>query len=153
MNRRACRLASGLVWLVAMSATASAQTIAAGREPAKVEVVGNDYTFVQFPITVAAGKTLFSFENRGRVRHEMSVTLLKPGVTMEEVMQAGLPRAQKLFDRIVGILIARPGESSGGELFVDLQRGRRYVVVCTLKDTPEARPHVELGMIASFEVP
>jgi hypothetical protein len=120
-----------------------------------ITVVGNDYAFVQVPTTIAAGKTLFSFENRGRVRHELSVALLQPGVTLQEVMQAppGQTVSRKFVESIIGILIARPGESSGGELFVDLKHGRRYIVVCTLKDTPDARRHAELGMVTTFDVP
>ena len=37
--------------------------------------------FVQLPSTLAAGPTLFSFDNRGTKRHELSIMLLKPGLT------------------------------------------------------------------------
>ncbi len=133
-----------LCWVVSVGAAA---------QMAHIAFVGDDYAFSRSAETVAAGPTLLSFENRGRVRHEMSVALLRRGVTMEQVTQAGFPAAQRLIERIIGILIARPGDSSGGQLFVDLQPGRTYVVVCTLKDAPDARPHVELGMITSFDVP
>lgn len=125
------------------------------RAPAQVTVVGNDYAFVQIPATIAAGNTLFSFENHGHVRHELSVALLQPGVTLQQVMQAppGQTASRKFVESIVGILIARPGESSGGELFVDLKHGRRYIVVCTLRDTPDAQRHAELGMVTTFDVP
>jgi len=122
------------------------------REPAQVTIVGNDYAFVAVPDTVAAGKTLLSFENRGKVRHEMSVTLFKPGATVEQALQLGFPAAQRLMDRIIGILVVKPGDTSGGQLYVELQPGRRYMLVCTLKDQPDAQPHVQLGMIASFVV-
>jgi hypothetical protein len=125
------------------------------RLPAQITIAGNDYAFLQVPTTIAAGNTLFSFENRGRVRHELSVALLQPGVTLQQVMQAppGQTSSRKFVESIVGILIARPGESSGGELFVDLKHGRRYIVVCTLKDTPDAQRHADLGMVTSFDVP
>jgi hypothetical protein len=121
----------------------------------KVAVVGNDYAFVAMPTTLPAGKTLFSFENRGTVRHEMSMALLKPGVTVEQVLERGPGAASgRLFaERLVGMLIARPGEASDGQLLVDLQPGRRYLVICTLKDTPEAKQHAQMGMVTSFEVP
>jgi hypothetical protein len=35
-----------------------------------------------------------------------------------------------------GVIVARPGEDSGGELLVDLQPGRRYLVICTLPTRP-----------------
>lgn len=122
---------------------------------AEVSIVGSDYAFVKPPTSIGAGKTLFSFENRGRVRHELSIALLQPGVTVQDVMQApaGQTASRRFAESIIGILIARPGESSGGRLFVDLQRGRRYIMVCTLKDTPDAQRHADLGMVSSFDVP
>jgi hypothetical protein len=124
-------------------------------EPAHVAVVGTDYAFVQLPATLAAGPTLFSFENRGTKRHELSMVLLQVGIRADSVfalrpIPAG---ARAVVDSIVGLLIARPGERSGGQLYVNLIAGRSYAVVCTLKDTPDAQPHTELGMVGSFRVP
>ena len=34
-----------------------------------------------------------------------------------------------------------------------LQAGRRYIVICNLKDAPESQPHSALGMVTSFDVP
>ena len=150
---RALFLGCAMTLALVPSVRSPAQSTAAAHEPAEIAVVGNDYAFIHFPATIAAGKTLFSFENRGRVRHEMSVVLLTPGVTLEQVAQAGEKfNNRRMVDSIVGLLIARPGESSGGKLFVNLQPGRRYLVYCTLKDTPDAPRHTELGMITSFEV-
>jgi hypothetical protein len=142
---------------VAIASLASALLArpSAAQAAASVAIVGNDYAFVEFPKTIAAGSTALSFENRGKVRHEMSVVLLRPGVTMQDVLQRGPGAASSkaMAEKIIGILIARPGESAGGKLLVDLESGRRYLVVCTLKDMPDAKPHVELGMVASFDVP
>lgn len=124
-------------------------------EPAHVEVVGTDYAFLQLPSTLRAGATLFSFENRGTKRHEMSIALLKPGVAAESLLVAGEPAAvgsRAVSDSIVGLLIARPGERSGGQLLAHLIAGRTYIVICTLKDMPDARQHAALGMIGSFRV-
>src|SRR5512132_1294575 len=75
------------------------------RASVQVTVVGNDYAFVQIPATIAAGNTLFSFENHGHVRHELSVALLQPGVTLQQVMQAppGQTASRKFAESIVGI--------------------------------------------------
>ena len=125
------------------------------REPAHVAIVGTDYAFVQLPATLAAGPTLFSFENRGTKRHEMSIALLRPGITSEAVV-GGAERmsvaSRAVADSLVGLLVARPGERSGGQLFANLLAGRMYVVICTLKDTPGSRPHAELGMVGTFQV-
>lgn len=123
-------------------------------EPAHVAIVGVDYAFVQLPETLAAGPTLFSFENRGTKRHEMSITLLKPGVTPESVLVVarGTISSRAVSDSIVGLLLARPAERSGGQLYANLISGRTYIVICTLKDTPDARQHMDLGMIGSIRV-
>jgi hypothetical protein len=145
---------------VLMAATAhravAQPTIARGAvEPARVAIVGADYSFVQPPSTLTAGPTLFSFENRGLKRHEMSVVLLRPDVTVDELLRAGEQlsvSSRAVSDSIVGLLLARPGERSGGQLYVNLIAGRTYVMICTLKDTPDARRHMDLGMITSFRV-
>jgi hypothetical protein len=124
-------------------------------EPAHVAIVGADYAFVQPPSTLPGGPTLFSFENRGLKRHEMSVVLLRQDVTVDELLRGGEQlsvSSRAVSDSIVGLLLARPGERSGGQLYANLIVGRTYVVICTLKDTPDARRHVDLGMIASFKV-
>ncbi len=140
---------------IASSLTVVLARSLAAQAPARVAIIGNDYAFIDFPATIAAGPTQFSFENRGKVRHEMSVVLLRPGVTVQDVLQRGPAAASSkaMTEKIIGILIARPGESAGGRLAVELEAGRRYLVVCTLKDAPDAKPHVELGMVASFDVP
>jgi hypothetical protein len=123
-------------------------------EPAHVAVAGTDYAFVQLPATLAAGPTLFSFENRGTKRHELSMVLLRAGVAADTIL-ASRPNAlsgRMVSDSLVGLLIARPGERSGGQLYVNLIAGRTYAVVCTLKDTPDSPPHTELGMMGSFRV-
>src|SRR5207245_1732801 len=110
--------------------------------------------FIDVPAKLAPGPTLFSFENRGKVRHEMSIVRLRPGVTAQQVLQQGPGAASGriMTDQLVGILVARVGESSGGELLVDLQPGRRYLVICNLKDPPDTRQHSEMGMITSIDV-
>ena len=148
------RLLLGLACL-AVAFSAEAQASVSSAPPARVAVIGGDYAFVQFPTTIPAGATLFSFENRGRVKHEMSVMLLQPGVTLDQLRDKppGAPSSRAVSQSLAGILIARGGESAGGQLLVNLQSGRRYLVVCTLKDAPDARPHIELGMVTTFDVP
>jgi hypothetical protein len=140
--------------LVAFGIAAGALSAQAPKSPPHIAVVGNDYTFVQFPQTIAAGPTFFGFENRGKVRHELSIILLQPGVTAQQVLESGRAATAKVFmQRSIGLLIARPGETSGGELYIDLKAGQRYLVFCSLKDSADAKPHAAMGMITSFDVP
>jgi hypothetical protein len=128
---------------------------AAGTQvPKEVAVIGNDYAFTGFPATVAAGPTLFSFENRGEVRHEMSIILLKPGLTLKDAMDAGAAATgPRIAESLIGLLVARKHESAGGKLFVELKSGQRYVVLCNLRNTPDADPHSKMGMVTGFDVP
>jgi hypothetical protein len=124
-------------------------------EPAHVSVIGTDYAFMQLPATLSAGPTLFAFENHGARRHEMSIALLKPGITVESLVTGGertSVASRAISDSIVGLLLARPGERSGGQLYANLVAGRTYVVICTLRDTPDAHQHADLGMVGSFRV-
>jgi len=121
--------------------------------PQAVLVVGTDYAF-QLPEHIRAGETLFTFENRGTVRHEMSIVLLKESSQSDSVLAgivAGAPR-RNFVEGQGALIIGRPGEPPGPRLWMDLQAGRTYLVLCTLKDTPDAKPHVMLGMVASFRV-
>jgi hypothetical protein len=125
------------------------------RTPAQVTIVGSDYAFLRAPTTLPAGETLFAFENRGKVRHEFSLGLLKPGVTVQDVLNVvtQVGRRRNLIESPIGLLIANPSDTSGGRLLVRLIPGRSYVVICTLKDKPDAQPHAALGMIGGFTVP
>jgi hypothetical protein len=121
--------------------------------PAHVSVVGTDYAFSQLPATLPAGPTVFSFENRGKVRHEMSMVLLKPGITLKQILdRPGTATGRRVAESLTGLLIARPGEAGGGRLLVDLRPGQRYLVFCSLKDMPDSEPHLMLGMVTIFEV-
>jgi hypothetical protein len=119
--------------------------------PQTVLVTGTDYAF-EVPAHIRAGETLFSFENRGTVRHELSIVLVKEGFDTDSVMAgivAGSPR-RNFVDGQAALIVARPGEPTGPRIWMNLAPGRTYVIICTLKDTPEAKPHVMLGMVASF---
>jgi hypothetical protein len=131
------------------------QGAAQSTRPAQVAVVGNDYAFIGFPATIAAGTTAFSFENRGEVRHEMTIILLKPGLTVKDVMAmpAGAITSPRAAESLIGLLIARKNEKAGGQLLVELKSGQRYLVICNLKDMPDGQPHSTLGMVTSFDVP
>lgn len=120
----------------------------------QIDVVANDYSFQPLPEKIAAGPTVFAFDNQGKVQHEMSIARLKPGVALVEVLKAfkeGAPR-RDFFARSVGILVAGPGKSPDGRLLVDLVPGATYFVFCNLKDNPDAPGHIMLGMYTAFHV-
>lgn len=143
------------VWLAFFPAGVQAQASRSVDSLPRFIVIGNDYAFMQVPAGMRAGPTRLAFENRGKVRHEFSVVRLKAGVTVQDVLDhgPGAASSRALVDQLVGLLIARPGEAAGADLLVDLQPGRRYLIICTLRDSPDAQQHAMLGMVASFDVP
>src|SRR4051812_9578562 len=103
-----CRRALIAAALARFPLTAGAQqALAAADTLPRIRVTGNDYAFIHLPSTIRAGRTLFSFTNTGKVKHEMSVVLMKPGVTAQEVFQMGPAAASSraVADQFVGILL------------------------------------------------
>lgn len=142
---------SAVICSIAGCAPAFGQTIEI--KATNVAVVTNDYSFSGLPKVIGAGPVMFSMENAGKVRHEMSIILLKADADIEAVREGTVsPASRAVAERLIGLLIARPGEQAGGKLYVELKAGERYLVVCTLKDAPTGPPHSRLGMITSFEV-
>lgn len=137
-------LAIGAMWLAGCTGESS---------PNEVHVVGLDYAFT-VPDRLPPGPTAIAFENRGEVDHEMILVRLKEGVTLDEVMEAvgGGGDPQDYLEGGAGILIADPGQTAESRLFVDLEAGRTYALVCNFQDTPDAPPHTALGMRAAFAV-
>lgn len=126
---------------------------APSESPNAVTVGGLDYAF-QAPDTLPAGPTVFRFENRGEVRHEMILVRLKEGVTIQQLMdgvQSGSDPSEFL-EGGPGILLAQPGQTTEARLLVDLLPGRTYALVCNLRDSPDTQPHTVLGMRDSFYV-
>ena len=119
--------------------------------PRHVEIVGLDYAF-QMPAALNAGPTTFQFVNRGKVRHELNISLLKPGATVEQFMkavQADQPTAA-FRDAPVGVLFAAPGKRATARLSTELLPGRTYVVICINRDDPKAKRHLAMGMYSAF---
>lgn len=114
----------------------------------EVTVLGHDYAF-QLPDSLPAGPTAFAFENVGEVPHEMILVGLQEGATLDEVMarQRAGGDWRALLEPGAAILIADPGERSNARVLADLEAGRTYALVCNFRDTDDAPPHTELGMI------
>jgi hypothetical protein len=132
---------------IACACTSQAPPVARVQQ---INVAGLDYAF-QLPDSLGPGPTSFRFSNTGKVPHEMILALLKPGVTLSQLMahaQAG-GNPQELTDGMAGILVTGPGTETIGALHLDLLPGRTYVWACFFQDSPDAKPHSELGMVAS----
>jgi hypothetical protein len=147
---------SQVVGLLVLSLAAGTTHRLHGQTPAPapqvIEVIANDYAFSPLPVRIGAGPTIFSFSNHGTVQHEMSIGRLKSGAAVEDLVKVSKEggKLRDLIARSVGILIAGAGKSPDGRLMVDLIPGETYIVLCNLKDTPEAPPHMTLGMYTSF---
>lgn len=118
--------------------------------PQDITVTGSDYAF-QLPDSLQAGTTVLHFNNVGKVDHEMGMALLKPGVTLAQVLETikSGNSPDSLLDGIVGILIAKPGVTTLGGLSVELLPGRTYAMFCNFQDGPDKPPHSSLGMVTS----
>ncbi|HEY8164368.1 MAG TPA: hypothetical protein VIF83_02340 [Gemmatimonadaceae bacterium] len=119
----------------------------------EVEIVGLDYAFIM-PRQLPAGRTTFRLRNAGRVPHEFNIVMLKPGVTIDQFIQAGKenkPR-QPMIEGAVGVLFARPGKTSSSGLTTDLVAGRDYAVQCIFRDSAKAPQHIAMGMYGIIRV-
>ena len=127
----------------------------AATAPTQVRIVGNDYAFTQVPSSLPAGEAVFAFENRGKVRHELSIALLKRERGAADILDAFKQgnRRRELYETSIGVLLAFPGDTAGGRLLATLLPGRTYALICSLRDTPDAQQHVLMGMYAVFTVP
>ncbi len=118
-----------------------------------VEVVARDYTF-EVPKELPPGPAAFHFSNRGNVRHEFNLALLKEGVTLDQylkVLWEGKP-VSALLEGPVGVLFAGKGKESAADLVTNLKAGRDYVIICIFKDKPDAKRHHQLGMFSLIHI-
>ncbi|MEP6509704.1 MAG: hypothetical protein ABJC63_15865 [Gemmatimonadales bacterium] len=115
--------------------------------PNDVEIVASDYAFTA-PPSVNGGRATFRFVNHGKVRHELNITRLKRGVSIDEFLDSVRQdkSVQKLSEGPVGVLFAQPGHRSPSGLSIDLTPGERYAVICIFRDKKDAKRHYDLGM-------
>jgi len=118
----------------------------AAQAPRTVIVRAMNYAF-QAPDTVPAGLTMFGLDNQGTVRHELVIVRLKEGRTLADVIAAKTPEErQPLYDAVVGVLVAQPGQRALGSLVTELSKGGNYVLLCYLRDAPDRPTHLLQGM-------
>lgn len=122
-------------------------------KPSVVEVIATDYAF-RVPTTMIAGNTTFRFRNDGKQRHEFNIFLLKPGATVEQVVDAGKSgKPQSPFiEGSVGVLFADPGSNSPSGLATNLIAGRSYGILCIFKDSADKPAHYAMGMYSTIHI-
>lgn len=122
-------------------------------QPPGEAIVATDYAF-SYPRTVAPRHYSFTFQNNGAVRHEVNMTLLKSGATLQQVLaiEKSGGNTDSLFEAGVDVLLAQPGKASLGRLDVDMLPGREYVIVCFFANDEKSPPHYKLGMYGSIKV-
>jgi hypothetical protein len=116
-----------------------------------IRVVALDYAY-QAPTTLPAGLTAFALDNQGKVRHEVAIVRLQPGVTVDSMVHAAAGPARRALIDFIGILVAEPSETPLGRILVDLTPGRTYVLFCNFQDAPDKPRHMTMGMFASIQV-
>jgi len=137
--------------LLVLAAAACAPTPGDGF--ADVVVRGADYSFLA-PDTVDAGLTAFSFVNTGKVRHEVKLIALRPGVDARTAIPLAMIDSgwAHLRHPTSGILTAASGDTTPGRLLARLVPGETYLLVCHFADSDSAPLHSELGMIRRLVV-
>lgn len=129
-------------------AAADAPSAAAPETDVSIELA--DFAFVP-PSDVTAGAHVFSVTNGGEQPHEAVLMKLDEGATAAEVAAAFAPGASGPPPAmpVGGVAPIAPGAS---QFFpADLGPGR-YALLCFLPDPASGKPHVELGMMAEFDV-
>src|SRR5262245_58593532 len=118
---------------------------------ANVTVVGVDYAY-QVPPTLRAGLTAFSFENHGKVRHELIVARLLEGASLDSLVHSEPGPARLGLVEIIGVLVGDAGSRPLGRLLVDLVPGQTYVLYCNFQDAVGKPRHLAIGMVATVHV-
>jgi len=120
-------------------------------EVPQVFIGGLDYTF-DVPDPIPSGLVELIFQNRGQVRHEVVLVELVPGTTITQLVGADSPQAREaITQRVGGVLIAEAGEEAWARLQVELTPGGTYGLICNFRDSPDALPHIALGMVRTFQ--
>jgi hypothetical protein len=126
-------------------------TVTGGTPPAQAlaadTIVATDYAF-SYPRKMAPGRHTFVMRNEGKQRHQLSIELLKKGVTVDSIMKVGKAGGDvyALMDGAYGLLHARAGQQNIGGLIFDMLPDREYLIACFFKDGPNSPEHVDLGM-------
>lgn len=101
-----------------------------------------------------SGLTSFHFRNNGKHSHEFNIFLLKPGVTIDQIVaaaKAGKPQTP-MIEGAVGVLFAEPGSMAPAGLATNLLPGRDYGILCIFRDSANSPRHYAMGMYSVIHV-
>ena len=145
-------LRTSLLWPSLSLMLGSTPAVGSAQTARPLSVTAHDYAFTA-PDTMKAGPTVFSLQNSGTVRHELVIFWLKEGRTLADYIKAETVEERRALQAgVVGLIVAAPGESAPGRMLADLPKGHDYILICTLRDSPEKPPHARLGMVARLHV-
>jgi hypothetical protein len=119
-----------------------------------IDITAVNYAF-QAPSTASPGPTRLRLINAGTVPHEVQVFVFKPGITADSgrALLNTMDRVpDSLADSSGAVLIAAPHTTAPEEVYVDLQPGRAYALLCQFRDGPKAPRHDRLGMFRVLQV-
>ncbi|MBC7897806.1 MAG: hypothetical protein H7066_20470 [Cytophagaceae bacterium] len=118
-----------------------------------LEVIGMEYAF-QVPDSVDAGRTVVRLRNDGKVLHEMIVMKLQRGSTVKDLIdaQAAALTVRPFIEGGNAVLFAPPAKTGDGELVVNFEPGRDYVLWCNFTDGEGKPQHATLGMFKRIHV-
>ncbi len=123
------------------------------RPPRAVDITAVNYAF-QAPATLPPGPAVFRLVNAGSVPHEVQLFLLKAGIGADSgralLRQEHPP--DSLADSSGAVLIAAPHTTAPELIYVDLQPGRVYALLCQFRDSAKAPRHSQLGMFGVLQV-
>jgi hypothetical protein len=122
--------------------------------PRVIDITAVNYAF-QAPSTVPPGPARFRLINAGTVPHEVQIFVFKPGTPPDSGRRllATMDRVpDSLADSSGAVLIAAAHTTAPEEVYVELQPGRVYALLCQFRDSPEAQRHDRLGMFAVLQV-
>src|SRR5689334_4431765 len=148
--RRPPNLRSTLSRLLALLGAVACQPQA----PTVIEITAVNYAF-QAPHTVAPGPARLRLINTGTVVHEVQVFAFKAGISADSgrALLSTMDRVpDSLADSSGAVLIAAAHTTAPEEVYVELQPGRAYALLCQFRDSPHAKRHDRLGMFGALQV-
>jgi hypothetical protein len=127
----------------------AASATAAALPTSDVSVALADYSFT-VQGTLAAGKHMLKFENKGPQPHEFELVRFAPGKTLKDLgAWMDKPNGPPPGDPLGGVSAIMPG--SVAYVPVDLTPGN-YAMLCFIPDGKDGKPHLEHGMVKEFKV-